>query len=212
MYGVAVACELRLTRYMKQKRQDDQINSSISHQDAVQALLKNIKETDLISYFQIVYALQCSVTKKFDLKKVHFYSDPKLLNCRLYYCLGDFQNFVQCAKKYRQLKYNPTPRLQSADEILLQLEKEIELNFHQNIFPAWNYDYVFERYSLEIIYKFGLELCDLGNNDDAKEVFQILFELIFLKINQSEKESCKATSSNIVMEKKMQSLTYFVMR
>ena len=86
MYAVAMACELRLTRYMKQKRQDDEIKSIKNHQDAVQALLENIKVTDLISYFQIAYSLQCNLSKQFDLKKVHFYSDPKLLNCRLYYC------------------------------------------------------------------------------------------------------------------------------
>ena len=201
MYAIAVACELRLTRYMRQKRQNDEIKSSISHQDAVQALLKNINKTDLLSYFQIVYALQCCVTKKFNLKKVHFYSDPKLLNCRLYYCLGDFENFVQFAKEYKSLKYNPTSRLQSADEILTQLKKEIELVFHQNIFPAWNYDYVFERSSLEIIYNFGLELRNSRNNNDAKEIFEILNELITLKITQIEKKSCKAFSPNIFIEK-----------
>ena len=203
MYAVAVACELRLTRYMKQKRQDDQIKSSISHQDAVQALLENINKTDLFFYFQIVYALQCRVSKQFDLKKAHFYSDPKLLNCRLYYCLGDFQNFVQFAKEYKPLKYNPTSRLQSADEILTLLEKEIELVFHQNIFSAWNYDYVSERSSLEIIYNFGLELRNSGNNDDAKEIFEILNELLTLKITQIEKESCKTISPNIVIEKRI---------
>ena len=202
MYAVAVACELRLTRYMKQKRQDDQIKNSISHQNLVQALLKNINKTDLISYFQIVYALQCRVTKEFDLKKVHFYSDPKLLNCRLYYCLGDFENFVQFAKENRPLKYNPTSRLQSADEILTQLENRIEIVFHQNIFSAWNYDYVFERSSIEIIYTFGLELLNSRNNDDAKEIFEILNELITLKITHIEKEAWKAISTNIVKEKK----------
>ena len=44
------------------------IKSSISHQDAIQALLKNINKTDLKSYFQIVYALECRVSKKFDSK------------------------------------------------------------------------------------------------------------------------------------------------
>ena len=131
MFAVAVACRLRLTRYMKQKRQDDQIKSSISHQDAVQTRLEDIKETDLISYFQIVYALQCRVSKQFDLKKAHFYSDPKLLNCRLYYCLGQFEKFVIFAKKNRAMKYNPTSRLKSADEILDQLEKQTKLELNQ---------------------------------------------------------------------------------
>ena len=51
MYAVAIACELRLTRYMKQKRQDDEIKNLKSHQDAIQELLEHIKVTDLIFYF-----------------------------------------------------------------------------------------------------------------------------------------------------------------
>ena len=103
--------------------------------------------------------------------------------------MGDFKKFVQFAKEYRPLKYNPTSRLKSTDEILTQLEKEIELVFHQNIFPTWNYDYVFEKSRLEIIYNIGLELCNSGNNDDAKEIFEILNKLIGLKITQIERES-----------------------
>ena len=202
MYAVAVACELRLRRYMKQKRQDDEIKSTKSYQDAVQVLLENINKTDLISYFQIVYALQCCVSKQFDLKKVHFYSDPKLLNCRIYYCLGHFENFVKCAKENRALKYNPTSRLQSADEILSQLENETKLVFYQNIFPTWNFDYILKNSSLEIIYNFGVKLRNSKNSDDAKEIFEILIELITFKNNQSEKESCKTTFPNIVLEKK----------
>ena len=207
MYAVAVACQLRLIRYMKQKRQDDEIRNSISHQDAVQTLLENINKTDLIFYFQIVYALQCRVTKQFDLKKVHFYSDPKLLNCRLYYCLGQFQNFVQFAKKSRPLKYNPTSRLQSGDEILAQLEKKAKLVFNQNIFQEWNYEYVLDKSSLEIIYNFGVKLRKSKNNDDAKEIFEILIELITFKNNRSEKVSSEATFSNIVKEKKSMAYT-----
>ena len=202
LYAVAVACELRLTRYMKRERQDDEIKSSKSHQDAIQALLEDIKETDLISYFQIVYALQCRVAKEFDLKKVHFYSDPKLLNCRLYYCLGHFQSFVQFAKKNKAMKYNPTSRLKSADEILTQLEKQTIMDLNQKIFQAWNYDYVLEKNSFEIIYNFGVQLCNSENNDDAKEIFELLLDLITLKNNQTKIEYCKVTSPNITKEKK----------
>ena len=201
MYAVSVACELRLTRYMKQKRQDDQINSSISHQDAVQTLLEDIKETDLISYFQIVYALQCRVSKQFDLKKAHFYSDPKLLNCRLYYCLRHFQSFVQYAKENRPMKYNPTSRLKSADEILDQLENQTKLDLNRKTYEAWNHDYLLEKSSLEIIYHYGLKLRNSKNNDDAKEIFELLIELITFKTTQTENKSYKVTSLNIVKKK-----------
>ena len=178
MYAVAIACELRLTRYMKQKRQDDIIKSIKSYQDAVQNLLKNIKVTDLMSYFQIAYALQCDVSKQFDLKKVHFYSDPKLLNCRLYYCLGHFKNFVQFAKENRAMKYSPTSRLQLAEEIIVQLEEETKRNHKQKKITVWDYDYVLQKNNIEIIYNFGLDLQKSKNNDDAKEIFEELLELI----------------------------------
>ena len=202
MFAVAVACELRLKRYMKQKRQDDEIKSFKSHQDAVQQLLENIKVTDLISYFQIAYALQCSVSKQFDLKKVYFYSDPQLLNSRLYHCIGHFENFVQFAKENKAIEYNPTSRLQSADGILYQLEKETKFDLKQNNFLYWNYDFILKNSSLEIIYNFGQKLYDSKNNDDAKEIFEILIELVYFERNQNKNKAKKSTSTNINTEKK----------
>ena len=201
MFAVAVACELRLRRYMKQKRQDDEIKILKSHQNAVQELLGDLKVTDLISYFQIAYALQCSVSKQFDLKKVHFYSDPKLLNCRLYHSIGDFENFVQFAKEHKAMEYNPTSRLQSADQILAELEKDTKDSFKAKHVSSWNYVYLLEKNSLDIIYKFGVELRKSKNNDDAKEIFEILIELIDSENNQFETEASKSTSTNFKTEK-----------
>ena len=198
MFAVAVACELRLKRYMKQKRQDDEIKSLKSHQDTVQALLETTKVTDLIFYFQIAYALQCSVSKQFHLKKIHFYSDPKLLNCRLYYCLGHFENFVQFARENKTMKYNPTSRLQSADEILVELEKDTKYDSKLKNFSPWNYVYLLEKKNLDIIYNFAVELRNSKNSDDAKEIFEILIEIINSESNQIEN---KSTSTNIKIEK-----------
>ena len=202
MYAVAVACELRLTRYMKQKRQDDEIKSSKNHQDAVQTLLESIKVTDLISYFQIAYALQNYVSKRFDLKKVHFYSDPRLLNCKLYYCLGDFNHFVQFAKKHKAKKYSPESRLQSADKIISQLEKETKFGHNQKNFTRWNYDYILKESNVKTIYNFGLKLRKSKNNDDAKEILEELFELITFKNKQIKNQANKATSPKIKKSKK----------
>ena len=201
MYAVAIACELRLTRYMKQKRQDDEIKSLKSRQDAVEALLEHIKVADLITYFQIAYALQCNVSKQFDLKKVHFYSDPKLLNCKLYYCLGHFENFVQFAKENKATKYSPASRLQSADEILSQLEKETKLDRNQKNFTVWNYDHILKESNLDIIYNFGRELRNSKNNDDAKEIFEQLVELVTPTNKQIKNKTRKATSPNNKVDK-----------
>ena len=196
MFAVAVACELRLKRYMKQKRQDDEIKSLKSHQDAVEQLLENIKVTDLISYFQIAYALQCSISKQFNLKKVYFYSDPKLLNSRLYHCMGQFENFVHFAKENKAVDYNPTFRLQSADEILDHMEMEAKFNHKQKHLLFWNYDFILENNSLEIIYNFGQKLHDSKNHDDAKEIFEILIELVYFEKNQIENNASKSISTN----------------
>ena len=202
MYAVAIACQLRLTRYMKQKRQDDEIKSIKSYQDAVQTLLKSIKETDLISYFQIAYALQCDVSKQFDLKKVHFYSDPKLLNYRLYYCLGHFENFVQFAKENKAKQYSPISRLQSAEEILVQLEKKTKHDHKQTKITAWDYNYVLQKSNVEIIYYFGLDIRLAKNNDDAKEIFEELLELITFTNKQIKNKAGKANSPNNKIDKK----------
>ena len=201
MFAVAVACEIRLRRYMKQKRQDDEIKSLKSHQDAVQELLNDLKVRDLISYFQIAYALQCSISKQFDLKKVHFYSDPKLLNCRLYHCMGLFENFIQFIKDNKVMEYNPTFRLQSADEIIAEFEKDTNHSFIPKSFSCWNYVYALERKSLYIIYNFGVELHNSKNHDDAKEIFEVLIKLIKSDKYQIKNQASKLTSKNIKAEK-----------
>ena len=131
MIALAVACELRLKRYMKHKRQDDEIKSLKGHQDAVEQFLENINVTNLTSYFQIAYALQCSISKQFDLKNVFFYFDPKLLNSRLHYCLENFENFVKFAKGNKAVNYNPTFKLQSAEKILDHMENEAKFDHKQ---------------------------------------------------------------------------------
>ena len=193
MFAVSVACEIRLRRYMKQKRQNDEIKSLKSHQDAVQELLNDLKVTDLISYFQIAYALQCSVSKQFDLKKVHFYSDPKLLNCRLYYCMGLFENFVQFTKDNKVMEYNPTFRWQSADEIITELEKDANHSFIPKSFQCWNYVYALEKTRLDTIYNFGVELRNSKNHDDAKEIFEVLIEIIKSDNHQNKNEASTLT-------------------
>ena len=203
MFAVALACELRLKRYMKQKREDDNIKNLRTRQDTLQALLKEINVTNLISYFQIAYALQCDISKQFGLKKLHFYSDPKLLNCKLYYCFGYFEKFVNFTKENRAIKYNPKFRVQSADEILDQLENEAKLYQNQKYFSAWNQEYLLQDCNLDEVFNFGLQLRKAGNNDDAKEIFEIYIEIITPKDKQIKNESSKTIISNIRPEKKL---------
>ena len=144
--------------------------------------------------------MQCNVSKQFDLKKVHFYSNPKLLNCRLYYCLGHFKNIVRFIKKSKAMKYSPESRLQSADEILVQIEEESRFH-NKKKKNVWNYDHILKKSNIDIIYNFGLELRNSKNNDDAKEIFEELIELTTLSNNQNETITSKATSTINKLEK-----------
>ena len=77
-FAVAIASEIRLRVYMKKKRQDDAIN--FSQKDGMESFLKVVGVTATINYFQIAYCLQCEIAKQLNLTKLHFYSDPQLIN------------------------------------------------------------------------------------------------------------------------------------
>ena len=77
-YAVAIASEIRLRVYMKMKGQNDAID--LNQNDGIESFLKFVGVTATINYFQIAYCLQCEVAKQLNLTKLHFYSDPKLIN------------------------------------------------------------------------------------------------------------------------------------
>ena len=79
-YAIVLACEIRLKWYMMQNRQNDEIIDT----NATKRLLEIVGQASVIDYFQIAYALQCDISKKFDLKKGHFYSHSYLLNISIY--------------------------------------------------------------------------------------------------------------------------------
>ena len=81
LYAVALACEIRLRWYMQNKTQCDEM-------DSIQTLLKIVGNTSTVNYFQIAYSLQCDISKRWLLKKLHFYSHPALLNLGLACCFG----------------------------------------------------------------------------------------------------------------------------
>ena len=67
----------------------------------VNELVAMVGKASTISYFQIAYALQYEVSKCFNLKKFHFYSDPKLLNLNIHYCFNIQSAFLERLKKCR---------------------------------------------------------------------------------------------------------------
>ena len=77
-YAVAIASEIRLRVYMKMKSQDDAID--LNQNNGMESFLKVVGVTATINYFQIAYCLQCEIAKQLNLTKLHFYSDPQLIN------------------------------------------------------------------------------------------------------------------------------------
>ena len=97
MYAVAIACEIRLRWYMVNKRQKDDINDK----DATSTFLKLVGKKSAINYFQIAYALQCDISKRFALKKGYFYSHPDLLNIIIYWSFQSNLKLEDCITTFK---------------------------------------------------------------------------------------------------------------
>ena len=80
-YVVAIASEVRLRVYIKMKGQDDAID--LNENEGMEGFLKIVGVTTTINNFQIAYCLQCEIAKQLNLTKLHFYSDPQLINVTL---------------------------------------------------------------------------------------------------------------------------------
>ena len=77
-YAIAIACEMRLRVYTAKKSQCD--NAIDLTQDGMQKFLDIVGLASTINYFQITYCLQCEVAKQLNFTKLHFYSNPELIN------------------------------------------------------------------------------------------------------------------------------------
>ena len=77
-FAVAIACEMRLRVYMDKKSQHD--NAIDLKQDGIEKFLDIVGAACTINYFQIAYCLQCEVAKQLNFTKLHFYTDPQLIN------------------------------------------------------------------------------------------------------------------------------------
>ena len=82
-YAIAIACEIRLKIYSKNKCQNDS-PIRLTHDDKnVNQILDIVGAASTIKYFQIAYCLQCEVAKQLNFTKLHFYSDPQIINFKL---------------------------------------------------------------------------------------------------------------------------------
>ena len=188
MYAVAVACEIRLRWYMKSNKQCDTI-------DSTQLLVDLVGKKSIISYFQIAYALQCDITKRLNLKPVHFYSVPSLVNLTLYYCFGDQHISINFTHAKEQA--NPSKRLQKLDTCLKLLENQTIQNLCENA-------------SVNTINEWSKPLNELGEHlswqrcfDDAIECYQKSTQLIQQTNSKHNEETGLRDEMHINMQKKI---------
>jgi len=120
MYAVALACEMRLRWYMKNKSQADSIKAT-AERNAVEEFFNVLGAPCMISYFQIAYSLQCDISKRLHLKKLYFHSNPQLLNFSLSLCLMDIneENKFVAQSEIEKTRFK---RLFNFDECLQLLE------------------------------------------------------------------------------------------
>ena len=128
-YAVAIASEIRLKVYTKMKGQkDDAID--LNENDGMESFLKLVGVTTTINYFQIAYCLQCDIAKQFNFTKLHFYSDPQLINITisLAFRLKDFTNFDSMSFSNKPFNRFWKPSNFDFDLYISQLETETNWN------------------------------------------------------------------------------------
>ena len=122
MFAVSLACEIRLRWYTHNQSQTDEITST-KQETAIKILTNLIGKSSLISYFQTTYALQCDISKRLQLKRLHFHANPTLFNLSLVHCLSDSMKTTPRISK-EQISTKITDRLFSFDQCLAQLESD----------------------------------------------------------------------------------------
>ena len=172
MFAVAIANEIRLRWYIISKRQRDNIGS-------IKMLFQLIGKKTTLRYLQIAYALQCDISKRLHLKKVHLYSYPNLLNVNLAHFLNDnyhLQGLLQATKENSQ----KTQRYYSFDECFSAMVKETG-----NQFSIQAQTELESKSILEL----GEVLMRLQCYDDAYDCFQQHFEMFNCTESSTKEES-----------------------
>ena len=122
-FAIAVACEMRLRVYAKKKRQCD--NAIDLQQDGIETFLDIVGAASTISYFQIAYCLQCEVAKQLNFTKLHFYTDPQLINITIGLAFG-MTNLPSFSKDSQKQIWDSSKF--DFDACIEQLESEMKLN------------------------------------------------------------------------------------
>ena len=192
MYAIAIACEMRLRWYMVNRKQKD----NISDVEETSKFLEIIGEISAFSYFQIAYALQCDISKRFDLKKRHYYSHPDLLNINIYSSFRNWKKVEDCINTFKV-----TPKEQPLLDFdtclrILRTKKTLPTNTLSLMASSAEN----EECSSFKFYLIGQKLFDMNKFIDAKEYFEKA-----LAIQQTK-------SNNVTAEKHVANLLHDVGR
>ena len=127
MYAVAMACEIRLRWYLKHQRQTDIIETSSNDAKATEIFSSIIGKASIIQYFRIAYALQCDLSNRLHLKRLHFHSNPELLNFGLFLCFDQSDKNLQIPYETSNTWRFHT-RLRNFEDCLNLLENDLNIN------------------------------------------------------------------------------------
>ena len=167
-FAIAIACEMRLRVYMEKKSQCDNAFDLHEYDKSTAKFLNIVGAKNTINYFQIAYCLQCEVAKQLNFTKLHFYSDPQLINftiglvfkmkvqkstisindLKTAWSLKDF-SFDSCI---RELETNVDYKTKLPDA---RLDKDLILQLAKHLYVAKIFDEALEFYQqlLEILQK-----------------------------------------------------------
>ena len=177
MYAVALACEIRLKWYSKKKSQRDDVPS-------ITEIVNIIGEFSTASYFQITYSLQSEVSKRLQLKKAHFYSNPYLLNLNIGYCLENHHLQGMSAKLMKESISDE--RLHNFDDCLRLLTDEFKLHDPLTESERKNENEI-KRAQALMYQELGWNFLRMKSYDDAIECYQkstAVFSKLLNNINE----------------------------
>ena len=122
-FAIAFACEMRLRVYTKKNCQCD--NAIDLQQDGIETFLDIVGMACTISYFQIAYCLQCEVAKQLNFTKLHFYTDPQLINITIGLVFR-MKNLTTLSKDSQKQIWDSSKF--DFDACIEQLESQMKLN------------------------------------------------------------------------------------
>ena len=131
-FAIAVACEMRLRVYTKKNCQCD--NAIALKQDGIEKFLDIVGVACTISYFQIAYCLQCEVAKELNFTKLHFYTDPQLINITIGLAFG-MTNLTSFSKDSQKQTWDSSEF--DFDACIEHLESEMKAQGPKKVKNLW---------------------------------------------------------------------------